>query len=101
MLKMWLPGKFSMKHLGQPSDILGLKLYRDKPRRHLGLSQFAYMSKILGFIMQDFRKVSLVEKMIKSLSLYFSKEAKYVSVSNQLTKLFSQNVLRIVYIIWD
>lgn len=45
-VKLWLPGKFSMKNLGQTSHILGLKLYRDKPRIHLGLSKFV-MSKIL------------------------------------------------------
>ena len=37
-LKLWLSKEFSMKDLGEASFILGIKVYRDRPNRMLGLS---------------------------------------------------------------
>ena len=37
-VKMWLSKEFSMKDLGEASFILGIKVYRDRPNRMLGLS---------------------------------------------------------------
>lgn len=45
--KLWLSNQFSMKDLGEASYILGLKLYRDRSNRLLGLSQTTYIEKIL------------------------------------------------------
>ncbi|GJZ70366.1 retrotransposon protein, putative, ty1-copia subclass [Tanacetum coccineum] len=38
---------FSMKELGEAAFILGIKIYRDRSRRLIGLSQNAYLDKIL------------------------------------------------------
>ena len=38
LVKVWLSKKFSMKDFEEASYILGIKIYRDKSRRILGLS---------------------------------------------------------------
>ncbi|CAL8991213.1 unnamed protein product [Prunus brigantina] len=38
-LKLWLSNTFSMKDLGNASYILGIKIYRDRSRKLIGLSQ--------------------------------------------------------------
>ena len=37
-IKIWLPQKFLMKKLGEASFILGIKIYRDRSNKMLGLS---------------------------------------------------------------
>jgi hypothetical protein len=46
-IKSWLGKCFSMKDLGEAAYILGIKIYRDRSRRLIGLSQSAYINKIL------------------------------------------------------
>ncbi|KAK8680761.1 hypothetical protein V6N13_109700 [Hibiscus sabdariffa] len=46
-VKAWLSGCFSMKDLGEATYILGVKIYRDRSRRLLGLSQSTYIDKVL------------------------------------------------------
>ncbi|GJW55587.1 retrotransposon protein, putative, ty1-copia subclass [Tanacetum coccineum] len=46
-VKDYLGKCFSMKHLGEAAFILGIKIYRDRSRRLIGLSQNAYLDKIL------------------------------------------------------
>ena len=46
-VKESLNGKFSMKDLGEAVYILGIKIYRDRSRRLLGLSQSTYIDKVL------------------------------------------------------
>ena len=46
-VKRWLFKKFSMKDLGKASYILGIKIYRDRSKRMLGLSQKLYIEKVL------------------------------------------------------
>ncbi|CAL8997919.1 unnamed protein product, partial [Prunus brigantina] len=41
-VKLWLTKSFSMKDLGEASYILGIKIYRDRSRRIIGLSQSLY-----------------------------------------------------------
>ena len=36
-VKTWLSSKFSMKHLGEASYILGIKIYKDRSKRMLGV----------------------------------------------------------------
>ena len=38
---------FSMKDLGEATYILGIKIYRDRSRRLIGLSQSTYLDKVL------------------------------------------------------
>ncbi|GJV75645.1 retrotransposon protein, putative, ty1-copia subclass [Tanacetum coccineum] len=46
-VKDYLGKCFSMKDLGEAAFILGIKIYRDRSKRLIGLSQNAYMDKIL------------------------------------------------------
>ena len=53
-VKSWLGKCFSMKDLGKAAYILGIKIYRDRSQRLLGLSQNGYIDKVLKrFSMQD------------------------------------------------
>ena len=53
-VKKWLNKFFSMKDLGDATFILGIKIYRDRSRRLIGLSQSVYIDKILKrFKMMD------------------------------------------------
>ena len=45
--KMFLSSKFDMKDLGEASFVLGIKIHRDRNKGVLGLSQNAYIEKIL------------------------------------------------------
>ena len=46
-VKAWLSLKFSMKDLGEAAFILGIRIYRDRSRKLLGLPQNTYIDKIL------------------------------------------------------
>nr|GFC07660.1 hypothetical protein [Tanacetum cinerariifolium] len=46
-VKDYLEKCFSMKDLGEDAYILGIKIYKDRSRRLIGLSQSAYVDKIL------------------------------------------------------
>ncbi|KAG8473016.1 hypothetical protein CXB51_034911 [Gossypium anomalum] len=46
-IKTWLGSCFSVKDLGEATYILGFKIYRDRSRRLLGLSQSTYIDKVL------------------------------------------------------
>ena len=46
-VKIWLSQNFSMKDLGDAMYILGIRIYRDRSRRLIGLCQAKYIEKIL------------------------------------------------------
>ena len=46
-IKAYLNKCFSMKDLGEATYILGIKIYRDRSRRLIGLPQSTYLDKIL------------------------------------------------------
>ncbi|KAK9020229.1 hypothetical protein V6N11_054719 [Hibiscus sabdariffa] len=46
-VKAWFCSCFSMKDSGEATYILGVKIYRDRSRRLLGLSQSTYIDKVL------------------------------------------------------
>ncbi|GKB53946.1 retrotransposon protein, putative, ty1-copia subclass [Tanacetum coccineum] len=48
-----LSWKFAMKDLGEAAFILGIKIYRDRSKRLIGLGQNAYMDKILKIYKMD------------------------------------------------
>ena len=59
-IKGYLNKSFSMKDLGEAAYILGIKIYRDRSRRLIGLSQSTYLDKILKkFNMDQSKKVFL------------------------------------------
>jgi hypothetical protein len=60
VVKSSLRKSFSMKDLGEVAYILGIKIYRDRSKRLVGLSQDAYIDEILNrFNMQDSKKCFL------------------------------------------
>jgi hypothetical protein len=57
VVKSSLRKSFSMKDLGEVTYILDIKIYRERSKRLIGLSQDAYIDKILNwFNMQDSKK---------------------------------------------
>ncbi|KAL0281726.1 UNVERIFIED_CONTAM: Retrovirus-related Pol polyprotein from transposon TNT 1-94 [Sesamum radiatum] len=46
-IKAWLSTQFSMMDMGEASYILGIKIYTDRSRRMLGLTQSSYIEKVL------------------------------------------------------
>ncbi|GJT19579.1 retrotransposon protein, putative, ty1-copia subclass [Tanacetum coccineum] len=55
-VKSYLGKCFAMKDLGEATFILGIKIYRDRSKRLIGLSQSAYMDKILKRFRMDTSK---------------------------------------------
>ena len=57
-VKSWLGKCFSMKDLGEAAYILGIRIYRDRSQKLLGLSQSTYIDKVLRrFNMHDSNQV--------------------------------------------
>ena len=52
-IKAYLNKCFSMKDLGEAAYILGIKIYRNRSRRLIGLSQSTYLDKILKKFKMD------------------------------------------------
>src|SRR3954451_13184390 len=52
-IKGYLNNSFSMKDLGEAAYILGIKIYRDRSRRLIGLSQSTYLDKVLKKFRMD------------------------------------------------
>ncbi|KAL0292537.1 UNVERIFIED_CONTAM: Retrovirus-related Pol polyprotein from transposon RE1 [Sesamum radiatum] len=55
-IKTWLSTQFSVKDMGEASYILGIKIYRDRSRRMLGLTQSSYIEKVLKRFMMEHSK---------------------------------------------
>ncbi|CAA0811089.1 cysteine-rich RLK (RECEPTOR-like protein kinase) 8, partial [Striga hermonthica] len=55
--RTWLSKQFSMKDLGEASFILGIKIYRERFKRMIGLSQSTYINKVLKrFSMEESKR---------------------------------------------
>ena len=68
-IKDSLKKSFSMKHLGEAAYILGIKIYRDRSKRLIGLSQSTYINKVLKrFSMENAKKGFLPVSHGQSLS---------------------------------
>ena len=52
-VKGYLNKCFSMKDLGEAAYILGIKIYRDRSRRLIGLNQSTYLDKVLKKFRMD------------------------------------------------
>ena len=52
-IKEYLNKNFSLKHLDEAAYILGIKIYRDRSRRLIGLSQSTYLDKVLKKFKMD------------------------------------------------
>ncbi|GKD81784.1 retrotransposon protein, putative, ty1-copia subclass, partial [Tanacetum coccineum] len=55
-VKSWLEFLFAMKDLGEMAYILGIKIYHDRSRRLISLSQNAYIDKVLKQLNMDTSK---------------------------------------------
>ncbi|KAI3703981.1 hypothetical protein L1987_74182 [Smallanthus sonchifolius] len=56
-VKQWLRSCFAMKDLGEAAYILGIKIYRDRSKRLLGLSHSTYIDKMMTrFRMENSKK---------------------------------------------
>ncbi|KAL0445102.1 UNVERIFIED_CONTAM: Transposon Ty2-B Gag-Pol polyprotein [Sesamum latifolium] len=55
-----LSTQFSMKDMGEASYILGIKIYRDRSRRLLGLTQSSYIEKVLKRFKMEHSKRGLL-----------------------------------------
>nr|GEX64482.1 hypothetical protein [Tanacetum cinerariifolium] len=59
-VKSYLGRRFTMKDLGEAAYILGIKIYKDRPRRLIGLCQSAYIEKILKrYCMENSKRGSI------------------------------------------
>ncbi|GJU14485.1 retrotransposon protein, putative, ty1-copia subclass [Tanacetum coccineum] len=70
-VKSYLGRSFSMKDLGEAAYILGIKIYRDRSKRLIGLCQSAYIEKILKrFYMENSKRgtIPMQEKLKLSKS---------------------------------
>ena len=52
-IKGYLNKNFSMKDLGEAAYLLGIKIYRDRSRHLIGLSQSTYLDKVLKMLKMD------------------------------------------------
>ncbi|MCP6423733.1 hypothetical protein NL463_30935, partial [Klebsiella pneumoniae] len=59
-VKVWLSKNFTMKDLGEASYILGMKIYRDRSRRMIGLIQGTYIQKVLKRFSMENSKRGLI-----------------------------------------
>jgi hypothetical protein len=67
-VKEYLNNKFSIKDMGEAAYVLGIKIYRDRSRRLLALSQSTYLDKVLKrFRMENSKKGNL--PVVKGVSL--------------------------------
>jgi hypothetical protein len=56
--KGWLSSNFEMKDMGEADYILGVKIFKDRSKKLLGLSQQTYIKKILErFQMNDCKPI--------------------------------------------
>ncbi|KAJ9558542.1 hypothetical protein OSB04_013156 [Centaurea solstitialis] len=59
-VKAWLSKCFQMKDLGEAAYILGIKIYRNRSKRLIGLSQSTYIDKILKRFRMDESKKGFI-----------------------------------------
>ncbi|KAJ9537478.1 hypothetical protein OSB04_030211 [Centaurea solstitialis] len=59
-VKSWLSKCFQMKDLGEAAYILGIKIYRNRSKRLIGLSQSTYIDKILKRFRMDESKKGFI-----------------------------------------
>nr|GEU53461.1 retrotransposon protein, putative, Ty1-copia subclass [Tanacetum cinerariifolium] len=77
-VKSYIGKCFAMKDLGEAAYILGIKIYKDRSRRLIGLCQSAYIEKILKrYHMENSKHGSI--PMQEKLRLSKSQEAEYIA----------------------
>ncbi|GJW73858.1 retrotransposon protein, putative, ty1-copia subclass [Tanacetum coccineum] len=89
-VKDYLGKCFAMKDLGEAAFILGIKIYRDRSKRLIGLSQNAYMDKILKRYKMDNSKRGHIP-MQERLDLNQITRPDVASPRQNITSRFQQN----------
>src|SRR5436305_15131990 len=79
--KEWLSSQYSMKDLGEANFVLGIKIFRDRTKRLLGLSQAQYIDNIVKrFNLEESKRGYLPERhgvvLSKSMSPQTDEEKK-------------------------
>ncbi|GJU31945.1 retrotransposon protein, putative, ty1-copia subclass [Tanacetum coccineum] len=93
-VKSYLGRCFAMKDLGEAAYILGIKIYKDRSRRLIGLCQSAYIEKILKrYHMENFKRGNI--PMQEKLRLSKSQGA---STPPELKRMCLHNGLCFMYI---
>jgi hypothetical protein len=63
-VKDYLKSKFLMKDLGKAAYILGTKIYRDRTKRLIGLSQDTYLDKVVKMFQMENSKKAMFPMII-------------------------------------
>ena len=84
-IKGYLNKNFSMKDLGNATYVLGIKIYRERSRRLIGLSQSTYLDKILKEFKMDQSNKELLHvlqgvKLSKTQSLTTTEDSERMKV---------------------
>ncbi|GJU11059.1 retrotransposon protein, putative, ty1-copia subclass [Tanacetum coccineum] len=96
-VKSYLGRYFAMKDLGEAAYILGIKIYRDRSRRLIGLCQSAYVEKILKrFFMKNSKRRSIPTQEKLKLSKSQGK-LHWTAVKNILKYLLNTKDMFLVY----
>nr|GEU31192.1 hypothetical protein [Tanacetum cinerariifolium] len=94
-VKTYLGKFFSMKDLGEAAFILGIKIYRDRSSRLIGLSQNAYLDKILKRYRMDNSKRGSIpmqfELHLRSIMYAVRCTRPDVAFAQNITSRFQQN----------
>ncbi|GJZ12875.1 retrotransposon protein, putative, ty1-copia subclass [Tanacetum coccineum] len=93
-VKSYLGRSFAMKDLGDAAYILGIKIYRDRSKRLIGLNQSAYIEKILKrFYMENSKRgtIPMQEKLRLSKS---QADFNRIRVKNTLHWTTVKNILK-------
>nr|GFB78749.1 hypothetical protein [Tanacetum cinerariifolium] len=96
-VKSYLERSFTIKDLGEATYILGIKIYRDRLKRLIGLCQKAYIEKILKrFYMENSkcRAIPMQEKLTLRSIMYAvrcTRPRPDVALAQNMTSRFQQN----------
>nr|GEV91400.1 hypothetical protein [Tanacetum cinerariifolium] len=94
-VKSYLGRSFAMKDLGEAAYILGIKIYRDRSKRLIGLCQKAYIEKILTrFYMENSKRGTIpMQEKLKLRSIMYDVRCTCpdVAFAHNMTSRFQQN----------
>ncbi|GJS34877.1 retrotransposon protein, putative, ty1-copia subclass [Tanacetum coccineum] len=90
-VKSYLGRSFAMKDLGDAAYILGIKIYRDRSKRLIGLCQSAYIEKILKRYYMENSKRGMLKLKLRSIMYAVRCTRPDVAFAQNITSRFQQN----------
>ncbi|KAJ9552953.1 hypothetical protein OSB04_016998 [Centaurea solstitialis] len=96
-VKAWLGKCFQMKDLGEAAYILGIKIYRNRSRRLIGLSQSTYINRILKqFRMDESKKgfIPMQHGIVPDVSYSVSVTSRYQQSPGEAHWMAVKNILK-------